>query len=52
MKKILTISLLTAMLLTIVGCTKPIEEEKSSGETLLAAFEKAVDENQMLLLKN
>ena len=33
------------MLLTIVGCTKPIEEEKSSGETLLAAFEKAADEN-------
>lgn len=46
MKKLLTICLLTTILLATVGCTKPKEEEnKSSGQTLLTAFEKAVNEN-------
>ncbi len=46
MKKLLTVFLLTTILLTMVGCNKPNEEEnKSSGQILLTAFEKAVAEN-------
>ncbi len=46
MKKILTICILSAMLLALGGCNKPNQEEKlTSGQTLLAVFEKEVNAN-------
>lgn len=46
MKRLLIISLITALLFMTVGCNKPNQEQsQTSGETLYQVFNKAIDEN-------